>query len=476
MDPIVSVIIPTYNGGATLKLAVDSVLLQTYKNLEIIIIDDGSGPKTKEIIAGIIKKDQRVVLLANKTNLGFVKTLNKGVLAAKGKYIARLDDDDCWIDNKKIEKQVNFLEENKDYVLVGGGVVKVGGSGEEFIRYLLPEGDEQIRKIILINNAFAHSSVVFLKDKFLQVKGYSEEFGFFADKELWIKLGKTGKFYNFPGYFISYLDKELDNKKYNARDVQIRRKLFLNLKLRFKYRRDYPGFWKSSILSFFSYIYSFLPYKKVFWPFIYKMRVLMFGQPSYKYFDKTDKSFSDLQFNENLFKKNIVDFKQHEKINKAFEFAKKAHGLQKRDEGVPYIIHPVRVANTLIDLGVKDDDMIVASLLHDTLEDTQTSYQDIEKLFGKRAADLVVLLTRDKEKETKEQALKKVGKDPQAAIVKACDLLDNARSLSLRTDRQERWQRHLWEAKELNIPFIESLNNKRLLKEYKKAYEIVRSL
>lgn len=477
MDPVISVIIPTHNGGNTLSKAVNSVLVQSCQDFEIILIDDGSDKSTKEVIANILKKDSRITLLTNQNNLGFVKSLNKGVAAAHGKYIARLDDDDCWIDENKIEKQINFLENNKDYVLSGGGVVKIYANGEEFVRYLLPEKDEDIRKIILINNAFAHSSVVFTKESFVKVGGYDEQFGFFADKELWIKLGRIGKFYNFPEYFISYLDKELDNKKYNARDIQIRRKLFLNLKLRFKYKKDYPGFWKSSALSFFSYIYSFVPYKTVLWPLIYKIRVLMFGAPSYKYFDKIDKNFSDLKHNENLFLDNITKLKNSEKLQQAFEFAKKTHGLQTRDEGTPYIIHPIRVTNTLIFLGITDQDVIAASLLHDIIEDTKTSYQSIENLFGKKTADLVLLLTRVKEKETKAQALEKISKNSvEAAIIKACDLLDNARSLPLRKDRQERWQRHLKEAKELNIPFIKALNNKWLLKEYKEAYKNAKSL
>lgn len=285
MNPLVSVIIPTRNGKNTLIWAVGSVLSQTYSNLEIIIIDDNSDEETKKVIGEIARKDSRVRILNNEKQLGFVKTLNRGIKDSNGKYIARIDDDDCWIDNKKIEKQVYFLETNKEYVLVGGGVIRVKSNGEEVVRYLLPKSDSDIRKNILINNAFAHSAVVFSRDAFSRVAGYNEEFGFFADRDLWLKLGEVGKFYNFPEYFISYLDKEIEGN-YKSRDVLIRRKLIQNLKLRLRYRKEYGGFMKSIVLVFFSYFYSFVPYKNSVWPIIYKIRTVIFGEPSYKYENK----------------------------------------------------------------------------------------------------------------------------------------------------------------------------------------------
>ncbi len=283
-SPLVSTIIPVYNGEKYISRAVESALSQTYKNIEVIIIDDGSKDKTRQIISEFEKKDARIVILANSVNLGFVKTLNKGAAVAKGQFIARLDHDDFWTDPKKLEKQAKFFEDNQEYVLTGGGVIKTDVSGRELLRYLFPESNQDIRKAILIDNTFAHSSVLFRKNAFQEVGGYDEHFGFFADRDLWLKLGRIGKLHNFPEYFVCYLDKEESGFDYSSRNDHIRRKLKLNIELRKKYRKDYPGFYRSVLLCIARYFYSYLPYRKKLWRLVFRLRILFFGQPSYRYF------------------------------------------------------------------------------------------------------------------------------------------------------------------------------------------------
>ena len=281
---LVSIIISTYNGEKYIKRAIKSVLNQTYQNIEIVVIDDGSIDETYKIISELSSNDSRIIILKNENNLGFVKSLNKAISVSKGKYIARLDDDDLWIDERKLEKQVEFLDKHQDYALTGGGVIMVDKDGKEIVRYLLSENDKEIRKSILVDNAFAHSSVVFRKNIFEEVGGYDEKFGFFTDRDLWLKIGKRGKFYNFQEYFIYYLNKE--NENYNARNRNIRRKLMLNIELRKKYRNNYPGFSKAFFLCFTSYFYSFIPFRRKFRSILFKIRTLIVGPPAYKYFKK----------------------------------------------------------------------------------------------------------------------------------------------------------------------------------------------
>jgi glycosyltransferase involved in cell wall biosynthesis len=116
-QPLVSVILPTYNRVKYIRKAIESVLGQTYRNLELIIINDGSNDKTSKVIYGFAKKDQRVKTIKNETNIGLVKSLNKGITKSKGKYIARIDDDDVWSDKQKLEKQIEFLEQFYNYSL-----------------------------------------------------------------------------------------------------------------------------------------------------------------------------------------------------------------------------------------------------------------------------------------------------------------------------------------------------------------------
>lgn len=283
MMPLVSVILPTYNREKYIAKAIESVWRQGYKNLELIIVNDASTDATGELIGGLAKYNSKIIILHNEINLGIVASLNKGIKVARGKYIARLDDDDVWCDDKKIEKQVDFLEKNPGYCLVGGGVIKIDKNGKEIVRYLLPKEDEHIRKTILINNAFAHTTVLFRKDAFLKVGGYDEQFAFIEDWDLWLKMGKVSKFYNFQEFFVRYLDQEY-NDPYHYRNYKIRRNVKTNIKLRKKYMNNYPNYKKAILFCWASYCYSFIPFRKKLGPIIFQIRKLVFGHPPYEYF------------------------------------------------------------------------------------------------------------------------------------------------------------------------------------------------
>lgn len=187
--------------------------------------------------------------------------------------------------------------------------------------------------------------------------------------------------------------------------------------------------------------------------------------------------FRDITIQEERLKNRLEkwNFQDRSRILTALELARRAHERQKRDEGDPYIIHPMRVTNTLIgDLNVTDSDMIIAGLLHDVVEDTDISLAEIRRKFGERVVKLVSALTRDKEKETKKDKFEKTVNGPEdVRLIKACDWLDNLRSFIYRTDRGERWQRHLKEAKEMYIPLAEATRDDRLVMEMKNAYEAV---
>jgi len=288
IEPLVSVVIPTYNRKKYVVYAIDSVLKQTYKNIEIIIIDNGSTDGTDTVIFELIKKSPNITALKNKINLEVAKTLNTAIAAAKGKYIARLDDDDYWCDSQKLEKQVEFLENNLKYALVGGGVIRTDKEGRETVRFLLPETDQDIRKSILISNLFAHSAVVFKKAHWQTTGGYDEKSGYFADWDLWLKIGKLGKFYNFQEFFIYYLDQE-QGKGCTTHDYFMRRKLLTNIKLRNKYKDYYPGRKKAILACFANYFYSFMPLREKIWPVLFWLRSLILGPSPYKYFKPSSK-------------------------------------------------------------------------------------------------------------------------------------------------------------------------------------------
>ena len=120
--PLISVVMSTYNrsskGEYLLSKAIESILNQTEKNFEFIIINDGSSDDTANILTEFQKKDSRIIILTNHGNKGLVYSLNRGLKISKGKYIARMDDDDFSLP-ERFQKQVAFLEKNKHITATG---------------------------------------------------------------------------------------------------------------------------------------------------------------------------------------------------------------------------------------------------------------------------------------------------------------------------------------------------------------------
>ncbi len=198
MNPLVSIIIPTYNGASTLNRAISSVLAQQYDNWELIIVSDGSTDETSSIVEKFSTADPRIIFITNEHNVGIQKTLNKGVERARGAYIARLDDDDEWRDVLKLSAQVTFLEKNPDYVLVGTDAVVVDEHGHFLSVNIMPKADKAIRSKILSKNCFLHSTILARKSIVKKVGGYSEkkEQLHAEDYDLWLKVGAEGKMAN----------------------------------------------------------------------------------------------------------------------------------------------------------------------------------------------------------------------------------------------------------------------------------------
>lgn len=109
---LVSIIMPAFNAGKTIEKSIESVFKQSYKDWELIIINDASIDNTQEIVESLIKKEKRIVLLTNKKNIGCALARDKGIKASNGRWIAFLDADDLWLP-KKLEAQIAFHKKNK---------------------------------------------------------------------------------------------------------------------------------------------------------------------------------------------------------------------------------------------------------------------------------------------------------------------------------------------------------------------------
>ena len=199
--PLVSVLIPCYNCEEYVEEAVMSIIKQTYSNLEILVIDDGSTDNTKTILQRLAQKDSRIRYIKNEENLKLIKTLNKGLDLCNGKYIARMDADDISL-LTRIEKQVNFLEKHPEIGIVGTYTKNFGVNNRT---WKMKTRDKFIRAHLFFNTCFAHPSVMIrtsvLRDNHLY---YDANYLHAEDYKLWCDIAQYTKLANIPEILLYY--------------------------------------------------------------------------------------------------------------------------------------------------------------------------------------------------------------------------------------------------------------------------------
>ena len=192
--PFVSVLIPNYNCEKYIGESIKSILDQTYKNFECIIVDDCSTDNSWKIIQTYAKKDKRIKCVRNETNLKIVKSRNKlfDLASSKSKYYAIFDSDDISMP-ERLEKQVKFLELNKRVMLLGGQLKIIDEDSKEFARRKYPITNKQILKKILLYSVFAQPSVMIRKDVLKKIGYYDLKFTGIPceDYDLWLRVSST---------------------------------------------------------------------------------------------------------------------------------------------------------------------------------------------------------------------------------------------------------------------------------------------
>jgi glycosyltransferase involved in cell wall biosynthesis len=211
--PLISVVLPVYNGELFLAEAIQSILDQTFVDFELIIINDGSTDKTIDVIKRFC--DKRIVVI-EQPNMGLPSALNNGILFSKGDFIARMDHDDVAIINR-FEVQIAFLNNNPDVSVVAGAVTYIDESGKEISRSFPVTSFFAIKKYMLnFGCVISHPTVMMRKKDIDAVSGYSlAAGGRFTDYHLWVKLIRKGyKLINLPSVLLKYrlLDDSITSK------------------------------------------------------------------------------------------------------------------------------------------------------------------------------------------------------------------------------------------------------------------------
>ncbi|MDD3876099.1 MAG: glycosyltransferase family 2 protein [Bacteroidales bacterium] len=218
-NPLVTVLMPVYNTEKYIAEAIDSVLNQTFRDFEFLIIDDGSTDDSVKIIESY--NDKRIRLVRNDKNIKLIATLNKGIDLALGKYICRVDADDICMPTR-LEKQVRFMEHNPDFVACSSGVEIFYENSNKRFNILYEEYTDEIRIKTIYQNHFVHPSS-FIRKEFIINRGlrFSSEFIHTEDYFFFVKLSELGQLHNIKESLVK-VRKHMTNVSVLNSDIQDR--------------------------------------------------------------------------------------------------------------------------------------------------------------------------------------------------------------------------------------------------------------
>lgn len=248
--PLVSVVIPVYNSSVTIVRALNSVINQTYKNIEIIVVDDGSSDSSLDLIYDFFERTpiSHVVLIQSNKGPSAARTRNCALFVAKGSYVAFLDSDDEWL-NHKIEKQLICFINDEELVLLGTN----GKSGKQKIKMI------SFYKL-LFKNYFLTSSVM-IKMNNLNIK-FDENMSFSEDYKLWLHIAYKNKSAVLNEYLVIYAENNtniFNRVSLSAQMWKMQCGVFNTY--RFLYKNNYISFFSCVCVYFLSslkYIYRVL--------------------------------------------------------------------------------------------------------------------------------------------------------------------------------------------------------------------------
>ncbi len=201
--PLVSVVIPVFNSEKYLVESIESIINQTYSNLEILIIDDLSTDDSWKIIEEYGKIDARIVPVKNKVNLNSAATRNVGIKKAHGKYICLHDSDDV-SEPDRIQKQVNYLESHPDVHALGSNMLIIDCYSNIIGKRDYPTYSKDIKKVMLLFDPIAQPTIMIERNLFDKVGYYNEKYSRAQDYDLWFRILEKYNIDNLNEYLVRY--------------------------------------------------------------------------------------------------------------------------------------------------------------------------------------------------------------------------------------------------------------------------------
>ena len=201
--PRVSVILPVFNCERYLSEAIQSIREQSFDDFELLICDDQSDDQSVAIASRFARRDRRIAVL-KRHHTGIVGALNDGVAQARGEFMARMDADDI-AQPARLAKQVEFLDEHRDYVLIGTRVRMVDPEGEPICEFPGQLSHEDIDHAHMnLGWAIVHPTVMMRSHALREVGGYRQQFETLEDLDLFLRLAEIGRLANLPELLLDY--------------------------------------------------------------------------------------------------------------------------------------------------------------------------------------------------------------------------------------------------------------------------------
>lgn len=250
-NPKISVIMPVFNHGEYLDESIESIIFQTYKNFEFIIVDDASTDQSSQILKEWMDKDSRIKVITNKENMGLTKSLNRALQIAEGEYIARQDGDDVSLP-ERFEKQIEFFQAHPEIKILGTFGYIIDKQGNILGKEILATSFQTIKKEFIKRNPLMHTSVMIKKEIIDKMGGYDETFKTSQDYELWARILRIAKGDNLPLFLVK--------KRYHINMISIKkdRDQLINtifIQKRELKRGEYPAFYYAYLIKHYISLY-----------------------------------------------------------------------------------------------------------------------------------------------------------------------------------------------------------------------------
>jgi len=196
----VSVVLPVRDGERFVHEALESVLRQTYSDLEVVVVDDGSTDGTGDVLAGL--RDERLRVVRQEPT-GLVAALQRGLAEARAPLVARMDADDV-SEPERLERQVDLLARRPRVGMAATWVAVIDEDGRELRREVLPSAHQDLARRLLLRNPFQHGSVLLRREAIEAIGGYRADYGANEDYDLWRRLARSWELACVPEVLYRY--------------------------------------------------------------------------------------------------------------------------------------------------------------------------------------------------------------------------------------------------------------------------------